>query len=83
MCVNVCVSYVIYDFCAFSLAHSLCLFCPITICLILVFIILFYHYYLDSFLFSHDKEGIDLNRTEGMEDLRRAGGWKIVIRNIV
>lgn len=40
-----------------------------------VFSYLFYHYYSDLCLFSHKREGVDLDGTEGMEDLGRARGW--------
>lgn len=30
-----------------------------------------------------NREGIDLDGTEGTEDLGRAGGWEIVARNTV
>lgn len=83
-----CVSCVRYDSCAFCLALLLMFvlfYSNLSDFSFSYFILSLFRFIIQipAWFLIKDREGIDLNETEVMDDLGRAGGQEIVIRNSI
>lgn len=73
MCVSLCLYVFLLIF--HGAFPSVCLFCPITIGLILFYLIVFYHYPLDTYLvfLRRDAKGLNPDGRGGGENLEELG----------
>lgn len=79
MCENVCLCICIWFLCYFFVSFSsICLFYLILVCLVLCYLILLL--FLDAYLFSNERKGMDLDERGGGQNLRSWGGETTIMR---